>query len=122
MSTVHNAIVEFCGQHSLNDDILFTLDLCLEELITNIIKYAHEDRGKHLIHITLEKTENEVLLEIRDNGRPFDPTATAEPDLDVPLEERKIGGLGLHLIRNYVTSMEYTREGGQNITTLKKKL
>ncbi len=122
MPSLHEAVVRFSQEHHLTDDITFTLDLCIEELITNIIKYAYENDSKHFIRIDLEKTGNEVLLQICDDGRPFDPTQLPEPDLDVPLESRTIGGLGIHLVRNYVTSMEYTRDGDQNITTLKKSL
>ena len=119
---MHQAVVDFCAKHDLNDDIVFTLDLCIEELVTNIIKYAYVDRATHPIQIDLDFMEGQIVLEIRDDGRPFDPTQLPEPDLNVPLEERAIGGLGIHLVRNYMNSMEYRREANQNITTLKKSL
>jgi anti-sigma regulatory factor (Ser/Thr protein kinase) len=119
LASLHHAVLEFCQKHQLDDDIAFAMDLCIEELITNVIKYAG---GTGLIELDLHIKEAQLILEIRDDGHPFDPTKLPEPDLNVPLEERRIGGLGIHLVRNYVNSMEYRREGNQNITTLKKNL
>jgi anti-sigma regulatory factor (Ser/Thr protein kinase) len=120
--SLHDAVVDFCGKHHLNEDILFALDLCIEELITNIVKYGYEVRGDQTIQVDLDLLNGQLVLEIRDDGRPFDPTQIPEPDLNVPLEDRMIGGLGIHLVRNYVNSMEYRREANQNITTLKKNI
>jgi len=122
ISSLHESVLDFCEKHQLNEDIVFALDLCIEELITNIIKYAYSVRAKHTIQVDLDLLEGQLILEIRDEGRPFDPTKIPEPDLNVPLEERAIGGLGIHLVRNYVNSMHYRREGNQNITTLKKDI
>ena len=122
ISSLHESVLDFCEKHHLNEDIVFALDLCIEELITNIIKYAYSVRATHTIQVDLDLLEGQLILEIRDEGRPFDPTKIPEPDLNVPLEERTIGGLGIHLVRNYVNSMHYRREGNQNITTLKKDI
>ena len=122
MEPLRLAIQQFCEENRLNADIIFALDLCMEELITNIIKYAYPDRDKHEIQVDLFLEGEMVVLEVRDDGNEFDPTKRPEPNLDLPLEERGIGGLGIHLIRHYVNLMEYKREGNQNITTLKKAL
>jgi anti-sigma regulatory factor (Ser/Thr protein kinase) len=119
LASLHQVVVDFCQKHELQDDIAFAMDLCIEELVTNVIKYAD---AKNTIQIDLDLKEGQLILEIRDDGRPFDPTKLPEPDLNVPLEERRVGGLGIHLVRNYMNSMEYRREANQNITTLKKNL
>jgi anti-sigma regulatory factor (Ser/Thr protein kinase) len=119
LASLHDAVVDFCKKHQLSDDLAFALDLCIEELITNVIKYAD---AKNTIQIDLVLQDGVLILEIRDDGRPFDPTQVPEPDLNVQLEHRAIGGLGIHLVRNYVNSMEYKREADQNITTLKKNI
>ena len=113
-------IVKFVQENSLSEDILFALDLCIEELITNVIFYGYEDQNRHEIEVSLSLANRLLTLQIKDDGREFDPTLMPEPDLDVPLEERKIGGLGIHLVRNYMNSMEYKREAGFNIITVKK--
>ena len=120
MEPLRLAIQQFSDQNRLNADIIFALDLCMEELITNIIKYAYSDKNNHEIQVDLFLEGEMVVLEVRDDGNEFDPTKRPEPNLDLPLEERGIGGLGIHLIRHYVNVMEYKREGNQNITTLKK--
>ncbi|MCI0602063.1 ATP-binding protein [bacterium] len=122
MAKLRDAVMNFCKQNQLPADTVFVIDLCLEELITNVIKYGYEDSAEHDVQIDLSLQENLLVLEITDDGRPFDPTHIPEPDLDVPLEERRIGGLGIHLVRNYVDSMHYKREGNQNIVTLQKRI
>src|SRR5687768_275228 len=111
MSKVRDAVSRFSEENHLNEEIQFTLDLCLEELITNIIKYAYQDKAEHSIQIKIGLHDDLLVLEIRDDGKPFDPTGTPAPDFDAPLEVRQIGGLGIHLVRSYVNSMDYKREG-----------
>jgi anti-sigma regulatory factor (Ser/Thr protein kinase) len=122
MAKVREAVQQFSRKHHLNEEIIFVIDLCLEEFITNIIKYGYADQNRHVIQIRASLNDNCLLLEIRDDGQEFDPTKIPEPNLDAPLEERKIGGLGIHLVRNYVNSMEYRREDGKNVITLKKDI
>jgi anti-sigma regulatory factor (Ser/Thr protein kinase) len=122
MTILRKAVQDFSDQNQLTPDIVFVLDLCMEELITNVIKYGYDAPAQRQIQIDLSLQEGLLILEIADDGKPFDPTRIPEPDLDAPLEERRIGGLGIHLVRNYVDSMEYKREGDHNITTLKKKI
>jgi anti-sigma regulatory factor (Ser/Thr protein kinase) len=122
MIILREAVQDFSEQNQLTPDIVFVLDLCMEELITNVIKYGYEQPSQRQIQIDLSLEQGLLVLEIVDDGKPFDPTRIPEPDLDVPLEQRQIGGLGIHLVRNYVDSMEYKRQGDQNITTLKKRI
>ncbi len=122
MMLLRDCVLQFSEENQLSEDIVFALDLCLEELITNVIKYGYDDSAQHAIYISLSMEGDRLVLEMRDDGHAFDPTLLPDPDLDVPLEERRIGGLGIHLVRNYVDSMEYKREANQNILTLKKKI
>jgi len=122
MAGLRQAVADFAAQNSLSEDIVFTLDLCLEELVTNVIFYGYEDQNEHSIEVSLNLEDAVLILQIIDDGKKFDPTDLPEPDLDIPLEERKIGGLGIHLVRNYVDSMEYKRENAQNVLTIKKKV
>ena len=121
MDRLREAMHRFCEENRLHEDVVFALDLCLEELVTNVIFYGYNDKNEHWIEVTLDLQDNFVHVQIRDDGIPFDPTQSPEPDLDLPLEERKIGGLGIHLVKNYVDSIGYKRDGSFNITTLKKK-
>jgi len=97
---------------------LLSLNLALEEWVVNIISHAHDDDGAHDIELRAWLGHDCLLFEIEDDGRPFDPTARAAPDLDKPLAERPIGGLGIHLIRKACEKMSHRRVGDRNILTL----
>jgi serine/threonine-protein kinase RsbW len=63
-----------------------------------------------------------VTAEVEDDGRAFNPLEAAAPNLDASIDERPIGGLGIHLVRSVMTSVEYRRQDGRNVLTMKKKL
>lgn len=94
------------------------LELCANEAVANIINYAFADRGPHEIIVELARTERGGILVIRDDGRPFDPLALPEFQPPATLEEARIGGLGVHLIRRMASRCEYRREGGMNVLCL----
>ncbi|PAW64955.1 MAG: hypothetical protein B9S36_01365 [Verrucomicrobiia bacterium Tous-C2TDCM] len=100
---------------------VYLAKLALEELVTNCIKFAYDDEAEHLIQLQIEITPGGMTLVVEDDGHPFNPLEQAEPDLDRPIEERPIGGLGLHLLRNLSDRMEYAWKGGRNRVTLHKK-
>jgi len=104
--------------------IAMKVNLCLDELLTNTIQYGYADNGLHEIIVEMALENNELLIEIIDDALPFDPTGDlAEPDLDVPLEQRRIGGLGVHLAKSLSDSMTYHRDNqGRNHLLLTKRL
>ncbi len=99
-------------------DLVFRVELALEELATNIISYAYEG-GKHEFEVTLISEADALTIEIADDGKPFDPLSDApEPDLDAPIEERAVGKLGIHLVKTLMDEVRYQRDGGKNRLTL----
>jgi anti-sigma regulatory factor (Ser/Thr protein kinase) len=94
--------------------------LIAEEIFVNVVSYAHDDGEAHVIDMTLEVGEGSATLEFRDDGRPFDPLSQPPPDLDRPEEERRIGGLGIHLVRELSDRIRYAREGSMNILTVER--
>ncbi len=102
--------------------VSLNLNLVLEELITNIIFYGYDDKNEHLIYIRLYKKDNEIEIQIEDDGKEFNPLLVAEPDIDESIENRKIGGLGIHFVRKIMDSMNYRRSDGKNILTLTKNI
>ncbi|HNY07410.1 MAG TPA: ATP-binding protein, partial [Bacteroidales bacterium] len=102
--------------------VSLNLNLVLEELITNIIFYGYDDTNEHLIYIRLYKKDNEIEIQIEDDGKEFNPLLVAEPDIDESIENRKIGGLGIHFVRKIMDSMNYRRSDGKNILTLTKNI
>ena len=102
--------------------VSLNLNLVLEELITNIIFYGYDDKNEHLIYIRLYKKDNEIEIQIEDDGKEFNPLLVAEPDIDESIENRKIGGLGIHFVRKIMDDMNYRRSDGKNILTLTKNI
>jgi len=98
------------------------VNVAVEEIVTNVIKYAHTDGAEHPIEIRLAAADSAVTISVIDDGREFDPLAEPEPDLNAPIEERGIGGLGVHFVRKLMDAVEYRRDGGRNIFTMRKKV
>jgi anti-sigma regulatory factor (Ser/Thr protein kinase) len=112
------ALEELLDRHAVSPDTGHACILALEEIVTNILKYAYSDRAVHEIRFAASVTASHVVLQFSDDGREFDPLTAPEPDLDLPLEERPIGGLGIHLIRKLADRMEYQRAGDRNVLTV----
>lgn len=88
--------------------------MALDEALTNVVMYAYPEDRKGTVVIHLNRTDKAVTAEIVDRGKPFDPTLHPAPDTTLPIDQRPIGGLGIHLMRNLVTSLRYFREQGEN--------
>jgi len=96
------------------------IQVASEEALVNVISYAYPDKDGS-IEITYNIKEGErLVIEIVDWGAPFDPLSLPEPDIDAPIEDRKIGGLGIYMMRNIMDEVSYEREGDRNILTLVK--
>jgi anti-sigma regulatory factor (Ser/Thr protein kinase) len=96
--------------------------LAIEELVTNCIKYGYEDAREHTITVVLSIAEKELTMNVVDDGRPFNPLAAPTPDLCIDIEDRAIGGLGIHLLRRLADHMIYERRDGTNQLTLTKRM
>jgi anti-sigma regulatory factor (Ser/Thr protein kinase) len=105
--------------NSVGDSVIYQVNLILEEILTNIIKYAYQDENAHEILVHLHLEDDLIRIHFEDDGVAFDPRQAAEPDLDRPLEEIRIGGLGLHLVRANAERIEYKREGTKNRLTIR---
>ena len=98
--------------------LTFKVNLVLEELVLNVINYAYEESGHH-VDVSLVCNEEDLVIEITDEGTPFDPLQDAPaPDMESPVEERSIGGLGVYLVRSMTSDMQYRREEGKNCLTV----
>ena len=110
------AVNRFLDQYAVPREAIFRVNLAIEEIVTNIIKYGYyDDPGPHTITLNLALLPDTIRLQLKDDGHPFDPLQTPEPDIHVPMEQRKIGGLGLHLVRETVSNIVYRRENGTNL-------
>jgi anti-sigma regulatory factor (Ser/Thr protein kinase) len=98
--------------------LAFKINLVLEELAINVMNHGH-DEGLHDIEIALSSDADTLTIEIADDGRPFDPLHDAPTaNTAVALEDRQIGGLGIHLVRSMMDELHYRREQGRNCLTL----
>jgi serine/threonine-protein kinase RsbW len=121
LESFNRALTEFGRRHGLAPKVVHDLNLALEEILTNIISYAYTDSGQHEIKVRLSVQPGEVRAEVEDDGQPFDPMEAPEPDTAKALEERTIGGLGIHLVRKLMDSFEYKRQEERNFLSIKKK-
>lgn len=113
-------IEAFCAQNGFGEDVAHGINLSLDELLTNTISYGFEDGGRHLIDIALETEGDRITVTVRDDAVAFDPTVAEDPDIDADLDDRPIGGLGIHIVRAMMDEIGYARVGGRNQLTLTK--
>lgn len=112
----------FGEEWNIAPEVVFNLQLALEECVTNVIMYAYPPEEQHTLQVTAELQEPDLIFTIEDSGVPFDPTPVAEADTSLSAEERPIGGLGIFLVRQLMDSVEYRREGDRNLLTLRKQV
>ncbi|MFG1361468.1 ATP-binding protein [Xanthobacter pseudotagetidis] len=100
--------------------VRFGLELSLEEALTNVVSYgfAGVDHAPDIRIECWRTPQGRIAVRIRDNGVAFDPTQIAEPEVPASIEEAKIGGHGVQLMRNFLESLSYERAGGENRLTL----
>jgi serine/threonine-protein kinase RsbW len=95
--------------------------LAVDEAVSNIITHGYQGQGG-VVEIEVSREENALVIRLRDEATPFDPTNVPPPDLTLPLERRAAGGLGIHLIRRVMDEMTHrlTPQGGNELTLVKK--
>ena len=106
------SLAQFLAAHEVPSRAAYTVDLAVEELVMNVIRYAFIDDDTHSIDIEIEIDGDQVVLRIADEGRPFDPREN--PELDLDADDRQVGGLGLYLVVDMVDMLKYQRVDEQN--------
>lgn len=114
-------VSSFGRENNLPPKIIFAFHLTLDEILTNIISYGYRDKAKHKIDIHLSLEEGELTLEIVDDGVPSNLSGVSVPDVNKPLENRIICGLGIYLVKGLMDDVGYKSNMGINTFTLKKK-
>ncbi len=107
-------------EHGWPDATRFALELSLEEALTNVVSYGFvgSERPPHIRIECWRLPEGRVAVRLIDNGVPFDPTSIAEPEVPDSIEDAKIGGHGVQLMRHFLEALAYSREGEENQLTL----
>ena len=98
-------------KYAFSQDTLNNLCLCMDEVFSNIINYAYDNGKEHEIEILFDFDDGikKLTITIHDNGKPFNPLEAKTPDLNLDLLEREIGGLGIFIVTNIMSSVEYER-------------
>ena len=104
-------------------ELVYKINLVLEELALNIMNYGYTDEEVHYIDLTVKTEDAKVTIEIVDDGRPFNPISDAPaPDLEGPMMDRRIGGWGIHIVRTIMDDVSYVRADNKNRMKLVAKL
>lgn len=122
LQNLSRKVEEYGDAQGLPEPTVFVINLALDELITNSVMHGFNGVGHPRIDIILRVEGDSLLLTVQDNGAPFDPTDDTKPDLDSALEERRIGGLGLHLVKSFANRIHYEYVDGKNCLTLEHDL
>jgi serine/threonine-protein kinase RsbW len=122
MRQVRGFVAEFATSNALSSDEQARILLVLEELITNVAKYGYRNRAAGNAEVLLHLDAAHLIIEFIDDGDPFDPLAAPPPDLEAPLEERDIGGLGIHIVRALADEVRYFRLEARNVIQFKRRV
>ncbi|MEE4193469.1 MAG: SpoIIE family protein phosphatase [Halieaceae bacterium] len=122
---VNDDFCRFAEQHGIPAAVQRRMNVCLDELLNNIVSYGYCDEAAsdaHEIELHFRLLDSELVVTIIDDGKPFNPFGNDPPDTCLSVEERPIGGLGVHLVKNFMDKVHYERHGENNVVTLHKHL
>ncbi|MCX6693287.1 MAG: ATP-binding protein [Methanomicrobiales archaeon] len=114
-------VEEVLNGEGVPERIVFDVALATDEAVTNVMNYAYP-AGDGSLTVTCELRDAVITISVRDNGSPFNPLATPLPDITSNLEDRQVGGLGVHLIRQLMNEVAYRRDGDENILSMRKQI
>jgi anti-sigma regulatory factor (Ser/Thr protein kinase) len=123
IEVMNEQLRKMCMLWSINNDVAFSMNLALEEIITNIISHGYEGHEEYDITIRFSLEKHNLRIQIKDTAPEFNPLNVKEPDdLEKPLNERHVGGLGIHLVKKFTDDIHYRRSKNKNIITLLKNI
>ena len=121
LTVLDEAVEEFGTEQDWAPGLLFQVKLALEELVVNIINHGYEESDQSF-EITIKSEARALRIEITDEARPFNPlTGAPPPDVEATVDERRVGGLGVHLVQTMMDEMHYERTDGKNRLILVKE-
>ncbi len=120
IAKVDEKLDDFAEQFGVPPAVTAAFHIIFDDLLNNVISYGFNDEQRHFIDISLELTVDSLTVSIADDGVPFNPLAETAPDTTLSIEDRQIGGLGIHIVVNMVDDISYQRTAGKNVLTLTK--
>lgn len=112
----------FADHHRLSARMRHDIQLVLDEVVANILRHGYVDRQPHQIVVDVALGPSVLTVEVIDDGLPFDPVERMQPRTDQKIAERPIGGLGIHLVKQLMDELEYSRRDGFNHLILRKRI
>jgi sigma-B regulation protein RsbU (phosphoserine phosphatase) len=122
IDVVEERFLAFSTSNGISETDRQTMSMVIDDLLNNVISYAYPQGGDHVIVIDITLKGSRLVLMIEDDGTPFNPFHIEEPDVELSVEERGIGGLGIHLVRETMDKYHYQRRANKNIVILVKEL
>jgi len=104
----------FCLANQISEDDQFNVRLVLDEAVINVMVHGYDDVHEHAINVSLSLDSGVLAIHIDDDGIAYNPLDAPLPRFDLPIEERRIGGLGVHIMKTLARSVEYRRADGRN--------
>lgn len=117
-----DAVERFGEANGFSPRTIYQIRLVLDELLTNVISYGYRDQRKHEIGVAMRLADGLLTIRLEDDATAFNPVEAGKPDLECPVEERRIGGLGIHLVKKIMDQVEYERKEGKNLLMLVKTI
>ncbi|MDD3118633.1 MAG: ATP-binding protein [Victivallales bacterium] len=123
LEDIGTAVREFLTAAQVGGEAAYKIELALEEMVTNVIKYGYDvPDDANSVTVTVSLLPDRIVLAIADTGHEFNPLLAAPPDTAGGLDERPIGGVGIHLTRKMTDAMTYSRHNGRNLLSITVKL
>ena len=117
---VGEALDRFSKANGLAPAMVQTFHIIFDELLNNIITYGYGDDERHVVEVNIELAGKQLSVTITDDGVPFDPLSQEAPDTSLSIDEREIGGLGIHLVKSMSDECSYERKSDKNVLSLIK--
>ena len=121
LEKLHSFLEEIRDRVPVSKKCLFETNLALEEVFSNVLSYGFNNHTEHFLKITISTAQNVLNIRVEDDGKPFNPLEAKEPALQYDIENRPLGGLGIHLIKNLMDDIHYKRYRNRNVLTMKKE-
>jgi serine/threonine-protein kinase RsbW len=122
LTRVTEFMENICDELQLDTHVAMKIQVAIEEMVTNIIFYAYPEGPRADISLTAESEDKELTLVLSDTGKPFDPTAKEDADIETNPMDREQGGMGILIVKKIMNEVSYQRLGDENRLTMKKEL
>ena len=121
IARMFSLIEAFCQANRVSEDDLFKMRLVLDEAVINVIVHGYEDTAEHAINVSLSLLAGVLTIHVDDDGMAYNPLNAPAPRFDLPIEQRRVGGLGVHIMKTLARKVEYRRENNRNHLSIELK-